>query len=213
MYQIGRTLGWFNGKKVWTDDELSKFFTADKESSYQAYQEVLKKFKPPFRAPEKKQFGKKLILVGSGPAAMQMAFEALHDGLAVEMYEKSDKAGGLLVDGIPPDKFSKQYVAENFADLKDMGLKVKENSEVYYDKTKQGFYVVGDTTGTMIAAGNDENNATHVALCVGAGKPRELDAKVTGTLPENQKNIIQAVDFLKATNDITAELARDPTQD
>lgn len=155
--------------------------------------------------PVEKIPGKKLVIVGSGPAAMQMAFEALRAGIAVEMYEKSDKPGGLLQDGIPHHKFDKKIIHEDFERLKKMGLRLHLNSKVDYDSKTLEF----KANNVVIATGNDSN--THVALCVGSGAPRELSNEVTQKLDAtNKQKIIQAVDFLKAANDVADLLQHNP---
>ncbi len=208
--QIGRAFGWFNGKRVWSDDEVTHVF-GGYDAKHADYDEAIKDFKATFRKPDPATMrrGKELIIVGSGPAAMQMAFEALRDGLTVRMYERSDKAGGLLVDGIPPHKFDKSYIKEDVAHLIDMGLELHLNSEVIYDARRGGFYVKGDLSEKPIA--NPQNDNQHVALCVGGGKPKDLPSRITEALPEpQQKKIIQAIDFLKAANDIDEILKSHP---
>ena len=212
LYQVGRALGWFDGKKNWSDSEIKQIFSDESLCSFETYRAVMNRFKPPFRSAEIKRSGKKLVIVGSGPAAMQMAYDALLDGVEVVMYEKSDKPGGLLVDGIPAHKFDKQYIQDDFRYLQEMGLELHLKAAVHYDAKRQGFYASLDNVETRIADANDQD--THVALCVGAGKPKCLEPKITANLPVvMQSNIIQAVDLLKAKNDIVAALQANPLQD
>ena len=248
LFQLGRAFGWFSNfsadKKIWTEDEVIQVFGSTQDQKLvaneqdpvsakriryeaalkrkqQSYDVAVEKFKPPFREPEKKIPGKKLVIIGSGPAAQQMAFEALRDGLEVVMYEKSDKAGGLITDGIPAHKFDKTYIKEYFHYLEKMGLKLHLNSEVNFDAQKKRFTV----NGQPIAEGNDPN--THVALCIGAGKPKELPKEVV-KLPEvaesdseadktkknaiianTKQRIVPATNLLKKFNDIAAILQDD----
>lgn len=209
LFQIGRALGWFDGKKEWSDAEIDAVFGKgdDETEDLKAdYFQMMSQFSPPFRRAKKQSCAdKELIIIGSGPAGMQIAFEALRDGLKVRMYEQSNKPGGLLADGIPAHKFDKIYLSEDFNRLIDMGLQLSLNSEVIYDD-RTGDYVAN---GLSIANSHHENQ--HVAICVGTGKPRNFDAKVTATLsPQDQNKIVQAVDFLKAANDIADTLARNP---
>jgi glutamate synthase (NADPH/NADH) large chain len=200
--QIGRALGWFNGKKEWSKDEVTHFF-GNEVAKRRIYDAAMKNFKAPFCKPNPEAMmpDKELVIVGSGPAAMQIAFEALRDGVKVRMYEKSDKAGGLLADGIPVHKFDKKYLADDFDNLKLMGLELHLNSEVIYDASKGGFSIKGDSEAKLIV--NSKNDNQHVVLCVGAGKPKALPF----SLPEpHQNHIIQAIDILKAGNDVDAEL-------
>ena len=108
-------MGWFDGKKVWSSGEVPALFGED-IANVTNYYAAMSEFKPVFRK-RTNQIGRgnELIVVGSGPAGMQLAFEALRDGMRVSMYEKSDKPGGLLMDGIPAHKFDKVYLQEDFA--------------------------------------------------------------------------------------------------
>ena len=214
--QVGRALGWFNGQKKWLDEEVNRVFGSE-ALKHKTYDVVMKHYQTPFSrpAPALMKADKELVIIGSGPAAMQMAFEALRDGVNVRMYEKSDKPGGLLVDGIPGHKFDKDYIKEDFSNLERMGLKLHLHSEVLYDASKGGFYVKDDPEATPLV--NIDNRHQHVALCVGAGRPKKLGFGVTlaldaGTqdLPLHQRKIIQAVDLLKVGNDIDALLKNVP---
>ncbi len=210
LFQIGRALAWFDGEKSWSEEEIEQVFGAggsDSLANKQAYDAALQHFLPPFRtSPMTKAVpDKELIIIGSGPAAMQIAFMALKDGLRVRMYEKSDKPGGLLMDGIPPHKFSKQYLDEDFRRLINMGLLLHLNSEVAYD-AGTGNYSTQD--GII---GNAFNPHLHVAVCVGAGLPKALAPTVVQDLPAEEKRIVQAIDFLKIANDVAMQLAQAPS--
>ena len=236
LFHLGRALGWFSSvaddQKLWTEEEVIRVFGKEGEGYKAAlkrkqdtYDRGIENYKPPFRAPEKSVSGKKLIIIGSGPAAQQMAFEALRDGLAVEMYEKSDKPGGLVTDGIPTHKFDKIYIKEYFSYLQNMGLQLHLNSNVSFDPIKMQFTLANPSGGnpTAIADGNDPN--THVALCVGAGLPNELPKGVVKYPPSNgqeseaeiaeqqtmkehvNKKIIPATHLLKKFNDIAEILS------
>lgn len=200
LFQLGRSLGWFDGEKTWASDEITSVF-GDVTQKRRTYDAAIKGFKPPFREYPKHNSHKKIIIVGSGPAGMQIAFEALRDGVNVSMYEKSNTPGGLLADGIPSHKFSKQYITENFAQLAKMGLELHLNAEVSYDPKRNEFMV----DKKPIAHSNNKN--THVALCVGTGAPIKLPASTTENLSEKDtQKIVQAIDFLKIANDLACDL-------
>ena len=205
LYHIGRSLGWFDSKKGWSPAEIESLFGSE-DRKRKNYDAVMREFKPAFRKAERRVVGKELIIVGSGPAAMQIAFDALSDGVAVRMYEKSDKAGGLLMDGIPAHKFDKKYLEEDFNRLREMGLELHLNSEVFFEADSGEYKVKG---GGVIASSSNENQ--HVALCVGAGAPKVLPPHVTTELSlEDRSKVIQAVDFLKAANDVADVIKRNP---
>lgn len=210
LYQLGRALGWFDGKKIWTKEEIALVFgggISDGCAAKYEYDKLMATYSPPFCVPKhvrKKE--RELIIIGSGPAAMQMAYKALLDGVQVRMYEKSDKAGGLLVDGIPAHKFDKVYLAEDFQYLCNMGLKLYLNSDVFYEYTTGEFRIKGSEQ--IIASSHNEHQ--FVAACIGAGQPRQLSSAIIADLPQIQHSkLVQAVDFLKEANHI-ASLLIDP---
>lgn len=213
LYQLGRALGWFDGKKTWTPKEIALVFggnTTDGLAEKQAYDELMHHFKPPFCLPKHlKQQNKELIIIGSGPAGMQIAYKALLDGIHVRMYEKSDKAGGLLVDGIPAHKFDKVYLNEDFIYLQAMGLELHLNSEVFYEEQSGNYCIKNDEHRQAIAHRHNEHQ--YIALCLGSGQPKSLAPALIAELNETQRHkLVQSIDFLKAANDIANELSKNP---
>ncbi len=211
LYQLGRALGWFDGKKIWTKDEVALVFgggVAEGLAEKSEYDKLMENFTPPFCIPPHvRKKNRELIIIGSGPAAMQMAYKALLDGVQVRMYEKSNKAGGLLVDGIPAHKFDKVYLAEDFNYLRNMGLELYLNSEVFYDPTTGDFRIKG--TEEIIASSHNEHQ--FVAACIGAGQPKQLAPAVISELPpRHHTKLVQAIDFLKEANHIAATLIHRP---
>jgi NADPH-dependent glutamate synthase beta subunit-like oxidoreductase len=126
------------------------------------------------------------------------------------MYEKSNKPGGLLVDGIPAHKFDKTYLAEDFARLQAMGLELHLQSEVVYDEQTREYRIKGDDKSKAIASSDNEDQ--FIALCIGAGKPKDLPQAVLSDLKTpGRKKIIQAMDFLQAANDVAHALKMKPS--
>lgn len=205
LYHLGRSLGWFDGTKVWSETEIASVF-GDEKRKRQQYDRAMQAFKPAFRPTKPwKDTGNELIIVGSGPAAMQIAFEALRDGVRVRMYEKSDKPGGLLMDGIPAHKFDKTYLEEDFARLQAMGLELYLESEVSFD-APSGEYRVKDEP-----IASRDNPHQFIALCVGAGAAQTFKPAVTAELDtEAERNIVPALAFLKAANDVADILKKNP---
>lgn len=212
LYQVGRSLGWFDGKKTWSSLDIEKVFgdgsSDGKQNKSDSYDSIMPNFKPPFRQSEYlNQFEHELIIIGSGPAAMQIAYEALLDGVFVRMYEKSSKPGGLLMDGIPAHKFDKVYVFEDFQRLKAMGLELHLDSEVTFEP-ESGEYRVKEDQKPIASAYNDKH---HVVVCVGAGLPKTLPEEITDSLDALHKNkIIQANEFLIAANEVGSILHKHP---
>ena len=199
LFQIGRSFGWFDGNTP----------TAAKQFTH--YLEAMKEFKPAFRQVRSPQpDDKELIIIGSGPAGMQLAFNALRDGIKVRMYEKSSQPGGLLANGIPVHKFDKRYIEEDFFRLKTMGLQLYLNTEVHFNAKTRDYTI--QHQGKSLSIGNLNNEQQMIALCVGTGSPKTLPNHVIENLDKHQKqSIIQAVDFLQAANEVARQLSLNPS--
>ncbi len=122
--------------------------------------------------------GKKIAIVGSGPAGLAAADMLNIRGHQVTVFEREDKVGGLLRYGIPNMKLEKKII--------DRKLQIMEAE--------------GVTFVTGVDVGRDKKAATllkeydRVILACGAANPRDL--KVSG---RDGKGIYFAVDFLKST--------------
>ena len=127
--------------------------------------------------PPQKRTGKKIAVVGSGPAGLAAAAQLNRAGHLVTVYERADRIGGLLMYGIPNPKLDKALVLRRVALMAKEGVKFITNTEV----------------GKTIPAKKllDENDA--LVLCGGATKPRDL--LIEG---RNLKGVHFAMDFLHA---------------
>lgn len=129
------------------------------------------------KAKKVKPTGKKIAVVGSGPSGLSTAYYLNTVGHQVTVYERSDRAGGLLMYGIPNMKLQKNVVERRLALMKESGIEFVLNTEVGKDLKTQKLI--------------DEYDA--VVLCSGATKARGID--VDG---KDLKGIYFAFDFLKA---------------
>ena len=122
--------------------------------------------------------GKRVAVVGSGPAGLAVADQLNHRGHQVTVFERFDRPGGLLMYGIPNMKLDKSVVRRR------VELMEKEGVE----------FVTGCNVGVDITA--EELRAAYdaVVLCCGASNPRDLN--VPGREAEG---IYFAVDFLRST--------------
>lgn len=118
---------------------------------------------------------KKVAVIGSGPAGLSVATYLLRAGIAVDMYEKADRAGGLLTYGIPGFKLDKKVVERRVKGLLDAGLNLTLNCEVGKDITF------------------DELASNHDAIFIGIGATK---AKVAGLDNENAKGVYPAMEYL-----------------
>ncbi len=120
---------------------------------------------------------KKVAVIGSGPAGLSAATYLLRSGIAVTMYEKSDKAGGLLTYGIPNFKLDKKIVERRVKLLEEAGLQLILNCEVGNDISFE------------------EIASNHDAMFIGVGATK---AKSAGLAGENASNVYAAMDYLTA---------------
>ncbi|MEN4053162.1 MULTISPECIES: glutamate synthase subunit beta [Sulfurimonas] len=120
---------------------------------------------------------KKVAVIGSGPAGLSVATYLLRSGIAVTMYERSDRAGGLLTYGIPNFKLDKKVVERRIRLLEEAGLKLVLNCEVGRDID---FETIANE---------------HDAMFIGVGATKAKSAGISG---ENAPNVYAAMDYLTA---------------
>lgn len=78
---------------------------------------------------------KKVAVIGSGPSGISAATFLLRNGIGVEMFERANKAGGLLTYGIPGFKLDKKAVERRIKWLEEAGMKLHLNCEIGKDKS------------------------------------------------------------------------------
>ena len=119
--------------------------------------------------------GKKVAVVGSGPAGLAAADELNQMGHLVKVYERSDRIGGLLMYGIPNMKLGKDVVDRRVELLSDEGVEFITNVDVGKDITTKEL----------------QENFDAVIFATGATKARDLPAE-----NRDAKGIYPAMDFL-----------------
>ena len=85
-----------------------------------------------YRAPERES-GKRVAIVGSGPAGLSAAYFLRGQGHSVTVYDRMEEAGGMLQYAIPAYRLPKGYVRKTVAALKNMGIEFVLNTEVGKD--------------------------------------------------------------------------------
>ncbi|MBT3605368.1 MAG: glutamate synthase subunit beta [Candidatus Latescibacteria bacterium] len=127
--------------------------------------------------PEKRT-GKRVAVVGSGPAGLSCAAQLNKAGHKVTVYERADRVGGLMMYGIPNMKLEKKRVVQRRIDLMaESGVEFVTNTEI----------------GKDISAQQLVDDFDAVALCGGATKPRDLPLE-----GRDLKGVHFAMEFLKA---------------
>lgn len=122
--------------------------------------------------------GKKVAVVGSGPSGLAAADMLNRRGHSVTVFEREDKAGGLLRYGIPNMKLEKQVIDRKIQIMEEEGIT----------------FVTGCDVGKDRKASELLEEYDRVILCCGASDPRDI--KVPG---RDADGIYFAVDFLKST--------------
>jgi len=126
--------------------------------------------------PPSKRTGRRIAVVGSGPAGLACSDQLNKAGHKVTVYERADRIGGLLMYGIPNMKLDKKNVVQRRVDLM-----AAEGVE----------FITSTEVGTDISADSLVNEYDSVVLCGGSTKPRDL--KIEG---RELKGIHFAVEFL-----------------
>ncbi|MFW6289385.1 MAG: glutamate synthase subunit beta [Mariniphaga sp.] len=133
--------------------------------------------------PPKYRTGKKVAIIGSGPAGLAAADLLNQAGHHVTVFEKNDAIGGLLRYGIPDFKLNKRVIDRRLAIFVDEGIEFKTNTNIGVDISKDELLQDFDA----------------VLLAVGAEQPRDLPVE------GRQLNGVHfAMDFLSQQNKAVA---------
>ena len=120
--------------------------------------------------------GKKVAIVGSGPAGLTAAYYLAKQGHSVTVFEANSKPGGMMRYGIPDYRLPKEILEKEIREIEDAGVKIQTDIRVasLYALFKQGFQAV--------------------FLAVGAQKGMKL-----GVEGENDPGVIDGISFLGDT--------------
>lgn len=127
--------------------------------------------------------GKKVAIVGSGPAGMAAAQQLARVGHDVTLFERNDVIGGAMRYGIPDYKLPKSYIERRVDQMKAEGVIMKTNTNVGIDISTQ------------------ELLANFDAICLTGGSTEPRDLTLSG---RNLKGIHFAMDFLPQANKTNA---------
>ena len=121
--------------------------------------------------------GKKVAVIGSGPAGLAAAAQLNKAGHSVTVFERADRIGGLLMYGIPNMKLDKHLVERRVRLMEAEGIR----------------FVAGTEVGTDYPAAKLRKEYHAIVLCGGATKPRDLPIE-----GRNLQGVHFAMDFLHA---------------
>ncbi len=121
--------------------------------------------------------GKRVAVVGSGPAGLAAAEQLNQAGHTVTVYERDDRIGGLLMYGIPNMKLDKRLVEKRIGVMAEEGIRFVT-----------GVFVGRDLSARELRAASDA-----IVLACGATKPRDLPVRGRGL-----KGVHFAMEFLHA---------------
>lgn len=141
--------------------------------------------------PAKVKSGKKVAIVGSGPAGLSAAQQLVRAGHDVVVFEKNDKIGGLLRYGIPDFKLEKQIVDRRLEQMKAEGVVFRTGVLVGKALPSQ----IQNMATEVIDPQTLEKEFDAVILACGAEQPRTLD--VPGA---DLQGVHYAMEFLCAQN-------------
>lgn len=129
----------------------------------------------------KPETGRRVAVVGSGPAGITVAADVRREGHAVTIFEAFHKPGGVLLYGIPEFRLPKAIVKQEIANLKAMGVEIRCD------------YVIGRTRKLTDLKEKDGFDAVFVGS--GAGLP-----KFMGIEGENLVGVFSANEYLTRSN-------------
>ena len=125
------------------------------------------------------QTGKRVAVVGSGPAGLACAQQLARAGHSVTLFERDDRVGGLLAYGIPDFKLEKHLIARRAEQLLAEGVVIR----------------TGVSVGVELSVEELRENFDAIALCGGSRKPRDLPIE-----GRELEGVHFAMDFLTQQN-------------
>lgn len=133
--------------------------------------------------------GKKVAVVGSGPAGLAAADQLNKAGHDVTVYEKSDKIGGLLRNGIPDFKLEKWVIDRRVSLMEESGIKFISDAHI----------------GENIKTSELTTNFDAIVLCCGSNVPRDINIEC-----REANGIHFAMDYLEHSNKFVSGLTENP---
>lgn len=142
---------------------------------------------------------KRVAVIGSGPAGISAATFLLRKGFNVEMFERADRAGGLLMYGIPGFKLDKTTVDRRINWLLEGGMKLHTNCEIGRDKSISDlekdfdaiFLGIGATSSNKVKIDGEDSSNVHFAIDFLTGiQKRNLGNKNVNYIDVKDKKVV-----------------------
>lgn len=149
--------------------------------------------------------GRRVAVVGSGPAGLACAQQLARAGHDVTVYEKSERPGGLLRFGIPGFKLEKDVVERRISQLEAEGVRFELSVVVGDRKFEAG---VHNAAKRSVKAADLLGEYDAVVLACGSEVPRDL--KVPG---REGRGVFLALDVLQEQNRVDEGLVKKPAFD
>lgn len=132
--------------------------------------------------------GKKVAVIGSGPAGLAAANQLNKKGYDVTVFERDEMVGGLLRYGIPNFKLSKNIIDRRLKIMEAEGINFKTNTEINLEKLPEGFDAYAICTGTPqardLSIAGRELGGIHFAMEMLAQQNRVLAGQ---NIPEKER--------------------------
>ncbi len=129
---------------------------------------------------KKHEYGKKIAIIGAGPAGLSCAYYLAIDGYKVTVFEKQKVLGGMLTLGIPSYRLEKDVINAEIDVLRELGVEFKTGVEVGRDVTLKELR-------------NQEYKAFYMAIGAQSGRYLGLEG-------EEAQGVVTGVDFLRNVN-------------
>jgi len=133
-----------------------------------------------YKLEKKSSNGKKVVVIGSGPAGLACSIELLKEGFSVDIYEKDKIPGGILVYGIPDFRLEKSIVEDLINKIKKLGANFITEKEFGKDINL------------------DELSKNYDAVFVGIGATKSTTYSLTD---DSISSVYKSDEFLKAYNE------------
>ncbi|MBK1714047.1 glutamate synthase subunit beta [Rubrivivax gelatinosus] len=146
--------------------------------------------------PAKQKTGKKVAVVGSGPAGLAAAQQLARAGHEVTVFEKNHRVGGLLRYGIPDFKFEKSHIDRRVEQMKGEGVVFRTG--VLVAALPKGSKITNDAKETISA---EQLNAEFDAVVLAGGAEQSRDLPVPG---RDLDGVYFAMEFLPQQNKVVA---------